>query len=64
VTKREASIDCPFCAAGLPPGPRALMAHTLRYHAVGLVAWTALAVWLLGMYWAILTGPNPPPTLP
>ncbi len=64
MTKREISIACPFCATGLPPGRRALLAHALRSHLLGLVAWTALAVWLLGMYWAILTGPNPPPTLP
>jgi hypothetical protein len=64
VTQREISIECPFCAAAIPPGRRELFRHTVHAHKVGMLAWTVLAVWLLGMFWAILAGPGPPPTLP
>lgn len=64
MTHREFSIDCPFCASGIAPGHWAMLRHALHCHKVGIVAWALIAVWLLGMFWAILAGSNPPPTLP
>jgi len=64
VTQRETSVECPFCATGIPADRRAMLQHTLHCHKVGMVAWALIAGGRLAIFWAILAGPNPPPTLP